>query len=568
MKKRLFSILMAISITALSCGCGSAGGENESSVSAASSETVSSAVTESSSQQEIKPEDLSHKEVYTAFLKGETQAKAANNADEREYYLGELIDSYSMDLAEDYLPYLFKSAVYAEMDCGLDGDKELAVMLEFANPDSEYDTLTETLVFRCQEEQVQIVSAFQSYYRYYADINYAGLVQEGGSNGASSYSFDYNMITSDGKVEFVYGFTDYFIDSTGIIPSYTLPCDSVPEWYEDNYDNDAEGYYSCYNFEPYDGFASYTEFELSCTYTLMDGNNNDISAPDEYMDFYKSIGMNIAKASEVQEMISKKYAELGVTQEVASAESLEWKDFTPVLPSRQAAEERKKDPKTIEGQIQTIVNARDTWLFEVEGYDYYVEFMISDLDRNGRLEIVSSMTSYNGAGSPINRFYEITEDYSGIYKMDYDCETKWMDGEKTGWNPDLRGQWEINCIITNDGSVYRYIVPTAIGYGDERMENKIEMALDGTGRIWDDSVGMKFGFDRPSYSDVNGLDCSEEEYELMEFLYYDNERYERVRFHFQSLNSSISDDNLFWSLMNSYDGFLCETYTPDLSSVR
>ena len=67
-----------------------------------------------------------------------------------------------------------------------------------------------------------------------------------------------------------------------------------------------------------------------------------------------------------------------------------------------------------------------------------VAYLITDLNRNGRYELIrSERLADNPENTEFcrNRFFEINEDYSGIYKMEYEVETMWANGELSGWSP-------------------------------------------------------------------------------------------------------------------------------------
>ena len=73
------------------------------------------------------------------------------------------------------------------------------------------------------------------------------------------------------------------------------------------------------------------------------------------------------------------------------------------------------DPLSIEGQLKTIAEAKD----KIVTYDQYMDsyhYAVTDLDQNGRLELIIS-TGVNGTGHITNNwYYEISKDGSKLKK--------------------------------------------------------------------------------------------------------------------------------------------------------
>ena len=73
------------------------------------------------------------------------------------------------------------------------------------------------------------------------------------------------------------------------------------------------------------------------------------------------------------------------------------------------------DPLSIEGQLKTIAEAKD----KIVTYDQYMDsyhYAVTDLDQNGRLELIIS-TGVNGTSHITNNwYYEISKDGSKLKK--------------------------------------------------------------------------------------------------------------------------------------------------------
>lgn len=585
MKKRLVGLLLAVSMTTGLCACGGSKAEGEVSAEATSQVESQSAVestTESSETSETEQKEngnVSAVDHYQAVAENQEKIKIAKDMEwisAGEYTLGEMVETCGSYLKECYSPDIPSAFSQAYVDCGLDGTKEWGVNVTYVSTDDS-EPLVKTFVFACPDGTVELAGTFESYYRGYSSLNEAGIVQCGGSSGATTIGCDYYVVTSDAKTNYLYGFEEECLGEDAILPPGAAPClYELPEWYEFNWEDvDGSNYLDIYRFEEYTAETDYDEYMSKLVYSIQNENMEDVQAPAEYMEYYQKNGLTFIDAAELQKRIEAQMDKYQVTQEMLDAAEPEWTDFSIVLPSREAALAKKSDLKSAEAQVQVIVDHMKDWILPEEDYTWTIRYMVTDLDRNGRLEIVSSKYNYY-EDININRFYEITEDYTDLAKMDYDCETKWANGEESGWNPQLQSGMSVYCIINDmgkasenyNGPTYRYIIPTTKGYGEDFMENKIEMNVDNNGRVWTDSVGFRQGLDEPVYSDVNGLDCSEDEYQVMEFLYYDDDEYEEVRFGFISVNADETTETSYWNLLNSYYAFTHEAYTPDLSLVQ
>lgn len=584
MKRKIISAVLAVSMIACLSSCGSVSTEQQNQGESSTQEvTVSSEENAESQENAGNPEGtgenqvtMDAEELYQALLKNEVkfQLKEENyGLQAGEYLLGDFIEAFGKALKDDYLPGFPKEVKQARLDCGLDGKMELGIWVNYTA--SSMESLEKYFVFSCLDGKVVLAGDFETYYRSYSYLNYAGIVQYGGSNSATSIGCDYYMITPEGKTEYVYGFNEECLGESGVLPPYFISGE-VPEWYEFEWDDvDGSAYLDSYSFESYADYMDYDEYLSQVVYCIQDENEKDMVLPDEYMKLYKENGMNFVTGEELNKLIQSRKEALHITDEMFDAKELEWTGVQVAFPSREEAIAKKSDKSSPEAQVQVIMDHKKDWWVPDEDYTWNIAYMICDLDRNGRLELVSSKYNYYDDIN-INRFYEITEDFTGLEKMEYDCETKWYDGEEKGWCPALQNQYNVHCIITDmgqalegyNGPAYRYIIPTNQGSGDGYMENKIEMNVDNRGRVWTGSVGIRMGIENPSYSDVEGLDCTEEEYNVMEFLYYHDDEYEVVNFSFVMLQEDMADEDMYWGLLDSYRGFTHEPYTPDLSQVQ
>ena len=101
----------------------------------------------------------------------------------------------------------------------------------------------------------------------------------------------------------------------------------------------------------------------------------------------------------------------------------------------------------LDQQIETLISSRDVWTVEDVAFDHHT-YAITDLDRNGRIEIVATVNQGSGLYSTSD-FFEVKEDLSGVEKVSWDK----TEGES---EPDL-GMSTCECYYKEDTGEYHYI---------------------------------------------------------------------------------------------------------------
>ena len=143
--------------------------------------------------------------IHENSLDYELFAKLAN----KEYTLPELVDGMNTIFTDPdgfYAPQKISKMSYAYLDCGKDGNKELA--LEFVCPIVEEES-TLTMIIKEMDGKLQLVHSFDSWSRGDASINEYGYVTSGGSGGAALHYFEGGYIDASGKYNFAYSEEDY-----------------------------------------------------------------------------------------------------------------------------------------------------------------------------------------------------------------------------------------------------------------------------------------------------------------------------------------------------------------------
>lgn len=270
---------------------------------------------------------------YMNFLDGAATAVVISDEDvileEGEYTLGEISDRCSAFLGEMDMPDVLKSTTYSLIDCGLDGEPELAVCMEFTTSD-EYDFAREYLFFKWIDGRIQYLAGCNSYYRREVWLNSAGMID-------TSTMFDYynskqteSLIDAKGRISLVYSVQYAMGLEANLIPENYLPAD-VREELEIRYSSpgDSQETYmlAIYNFmEPPTGDDedAYNEYLRRNWYVFSDEAGNPAMPEDEILGLYREKGILIYEEDEMNAILEEHKRELGITWEIENAPEIQW----------------------------------------------------------------------------------------------------------------------------------------------------------------------------------------------------------------------------------------------------
>lgn len=265
--------------------------------------------------------------------------------DGAEYMLSELIAAVSRD--EDD-----KTISYAYMDCGNDGDPELALRAEAVE---QYFSWWEYWVIKNRGGRLECIYAREAWPRSDITLNQYGLICGHGASGAAYHSNDERYLDATGNVLYIFsrdiiGFS-VSPDGYGTLLEYNvLPPDAVvldenadiTEYMED--DDSYEEEQRPFLFYQYDfdntldnhmnDACSYEEQDLTAT----EGNEDDVhfgyllTEQDQsiFDDAYPlktqlvNAGFQIYRPAEINEMVHMQEQYYGITQEILDAPELEW----------------------------------------------------------------------------------------------------------------------------------------------------------------------------------------------------------------------------------------------------
>ena len=309
-------------------------------------------------------------ELYKALL-SDTQefviGKKVYGFEEGEkYLLSDLAQLCTEDVGTEWGGNYDCSIAYGFLDCGSDGIPEMSVELTFSDEEN-YDSQARYFVFNCLDGTPTVIGGYDFYYRSYSFISKSGIVEYGGSSGAASYYCEYSYINGDGEEQFLYSCSTEMANPKPAIPSYFLPSEIDPQYYEMYTGEEVDTFYTVetYNFtdftEPYDSAnyeAAYDEYCRSNYFTISDEYGEEVAPAEEYVSLYQEHEVKIVSPSEIEDMVHARLEEAGVTEEIINTDYVEYSKLD-VTKLRDEVIENEDGSITVGCAANLIDNIRD-----------------------------------------------------------------------------------------------------------------------------------------------------------------------------------------------------------------
>ncbi len=210
-------------------------------------------------------------------------------------------------------------------------------------------------------------------------------------------------------------------------------------------------------------------------------------------------------------------------------------------------------PSGISSQIQLIYDNRQSWKIDNLGPEP-VLYGVTDLDGNGRLELISTLTEGSGMYST-NRYWEVSADYEALES----CETNYSETEsqvelgfssvKTLEDGDAR--YYLFTDTLRDGAAHQYQFIIALSLSD----GVIAQTPLATEELCDDGSGVV-----TTYTDWKNQPISQEEYDDIAKIYFKDAEQQTAQIQW-ILSDDVTDwesEGLLQQLDESYGGFLVE----------
>ncbi len=437
------------------------------------------------------------KKLYVDFLKNELSVSIKDYPDiaDGDYTAQQLLNALHDNYNFQWGTLELGAAEYAYIDCGLDSEPELALSFIFRDTDGYNLELVEYIVIKNIAGNLKFITSESGYYESVVSLNKAGCITFGGGNGIGAFNEAVRFVKADGSIQPAYSrFTEVNLKEP-IITNSNLTRAQLEKMSVDMIEYDYPGY-SCeiYNFDSLnyefgDDFDN-EEYEKEVDrynaqnmYSFKDSEGKSVMPSDAYLKLCADNGVKVYSADKMSGLLSERLLQIGLTQEIISAGEPEW-----------APMEGVKDMLSVKAQIKTFVENKNLWYQkEADVPDgSYVYYAVADLDRNGRYEIIRVRKTYEPEDFSKNNFFEITEDFSGVYEEKYDAENLRIKGDDTVYAPDIFDMEYLECFYTFDwtsdfgsqNTEYFYWIPDTVTNKDgSTTRRNMTLCADNTGEI-------------------------------------------------------------------------------------
>lgn len=224
--------------------------------------------------------------------------------------------------------------------------------------------------------------------------------------------------------------------------------------------------------------------------------------------------------------------------------------------TKNSGEKEQTETINVEKQIDVIMNNIDTWNLSTDENIYApYGYAITDLDQNGRLEIIASSCQGTGIYTYSN-YYEVNESLNGLNKIERNVEEG--SSEADIMIPTVK------VFINKATNEYHYIFDDLVKVGAaEYYENKQDIVLK-NGKIYEKAIAYRntvYTDSNPNVTlkDANNKEITAEDYALIENKLFSNLELKFANIEWVSTTdvdfSSVSGDELKNKLIESYEKF-------------
>lgn len=320
----------------------------------------------SSAEENLNAEPAAEKadseDLYESFLANKAKAHISTDNDfgyyfnfedskDKELTLEEIVNAIIAGYIDDNenAKIWLGGISYAYIDCGKDGNKELALII---NTPMDIENWEQYLIIKDIDGRLETVYSNVAWSRSELFINEYGYIYGDGSGGAAYHGFDKSFVDADGKWHFIYSdeSTDgvssgeYSADIWFDGESHKIPDNTVLDgnyvFLDFNFDYSSDG--SSKHFYTYgrqsesneeddewgNGFKGYF-------YQAFDYDDSIYADNNPLKQFFDKEGLHIYTLKEIDKMIADKEAKEGLTEAVKNGADPDWKelsyDFEPYI---------------------------------------------------------------------------------------------------------------------------------------------------------------------------------------------------------------------------------------------
>ena len=224
--------------------------------------------------------------------------------------------------------------------------------------------------------------------------------------------------------------------------------------------------------------------------------------------------------------------------------------------TKNSGEKEQTETINVEKQIDVIMNNIDTWSLSTDE-DIYAPYgyAITDLDQNGRLEIIASSCQGTGIYTYSN-YYEVNESLNGLNKIERNVEEG--SSEADIMIPTVK------VFIDKASNEYHYIFDDLVKVGAaEYYENKQDIVLK-NGKLYEKAIAYRNTIYTDSNPNVTLKDANNKEITAEDYALIENKLFSNLELKFANIEwvsttdvdfSSVSGDELKNKLIESYEKF-------------
>ena len=299
--------------------------------------------------------------LYLSFINDECKARFDQVIKDKneEYTLSGLVEaqadeSYSYYYYYDENEEYDYSAVeyYSFIDCGDDGNKELALWVALTLYPSEDFETTENYYYIIKnfDGELRCVADDEASYRTWLYINEYGVMVKSGSGGATLFCADTSFVNADGEYVFDYTQNSHMALAEPMVPIYEMPSyvREDPDCYEEEFAFENEFTTDVYNFceapdypsgmtsdengkfdaesqKKYDQYMKdLDDYYAKNIYSFYDVYGNYVEPSDKIKKFLDKNSIEYYSGTEIDQIISEHEAEIGMTDKIKNGEEVKW----------------------------------------------------------------------------------------------------------------------------------------------------------------------------------------------------------------------------------------------------
>ena len=465
------------------------------------------------------------------------------------YTIGDLGNFISSEyLSYRMLPQKLDAISYGQLDCGNDGKPELAVRYTYTDENYGLSPLEEVLIFGWENGSMKFVTNLRSDGTRSASVGQTGYVSRMDISDQDNIEIDYTYIGKDLTEKKLYSVTFSQGLTEPVIPAQYLP-EELMSLAGDQGEERGNILLSLYNFSGEERGSN--EFLKQNRYVFTSsGEDSEEIVPEESMEnSYADGGLKRITQDAVNELENECMAAAGAAASDREAPGINWTNADP-----EAYEEIRSGTDT---QLALLLNSRDIWFKAGSSGDIF--YAVTDLNMDGRLEIIRTEMNYS-PDSTTNRFWQVSADYRTLQPMDYESQFVLADGSEDPVQPSLMNVETVYSYWNFSYTDYYYVFPTRTYNedGDSLRMMMLDVTDGGQVKYVCDLGSSSYSYDAggTKYFDLEGNECTEEEFNAQTSKYFDFEERtwikETVRPAFVTIKDANDLNGMMDMLYNSY----------------